>query len=101
MTIPTEDVAGLDFSDLAGAQRIGAVTPGDVLREEFMIPLGSRPERWPARRPSARSNQNGDGPMISQPWPSQNSASSRSVIAANSRCVRCCSSISPPALAGV
>ena len=28
------------FSDVAGIERIGAVTPGDVLREEFMVPLG-------------------------------------------------------------
>ena len=40
MTIRTEDIAGLDFSDVAGAERIGPVTPGDVLREEFMVPLG-------------------------------------------------------------
>jgi antitoxin HigA-1 len=38
--IRTEDVAGLDFSDVAGGERIGAVTPGEVLREEFMTPLG-------------------------------------------------------------
>ncbi len=40
MTIRTEDIAGLDFSDVAGVERIGPVTPGDVLREEFMVPLG-------------------------------------------------------------
>jgi antitoxin HigA-1 len=40
MTIRTEDVAGLDFSDVAGTRRIGPVTPGEVLREEFMVPLG-------------------------------------------------------------
>ncbi len=40
MAIHTEDVAGMDFSDVAGTRRIGAVTPGDVLREEFMVPLG-------------------------------------------------------------
>lgn len=40
MTIRIEDVAGTDFSDVASAKRIGAVTPGDVLREEFMVPLG-------------------------------------------------------------
>jgi addiction module HigA family antidote len=38
--IPTEDVAGLDFSDVAGSERIGPVTPGEVLREEFMVRLG-------------------------------------------------------------
>jgi len=40
MTIRIEDVGGLDFSDVAGAERIGPVTPGEVLREEFMVPLG-------------------------------------------------------------
>jgi len=40
MSIPAEDVAGLDFSDVAGSRRIGPVTPGEVLREEFMVPLG-------------------------------------------------------------
>jgi addiction module HigA family antidote len=40
MAIRTEDVAAMDFSDVAGARRIGAVTPGDVLREDFIVPLG-------------------------------------------------------------
>ncbi len=40
MTIRTEDIAGLDFSDVACTERIGPVTPGDVLREDFMVPLG-------------------------------------------------------------
>jgi addiction module HigA family antidote len=40
MSIRAEDVAGLDFSDVAGPERIGPVTPGEVLREEFMTPLG-------------------------------------------------------------
>jgi addiction module HigA family antidote len=40
MAISIEDVAAMDFSDVAGNRRIGAVTPGDVLREEFMVPLG-------------------------------------------------------------
>jgi antitoxin HigA-1 len=35
-----DGLAGRDFSDVAGAERIGAATPGDVLREEFMVPLG-------------------------------------------------------------
>jgi addiction module HigA family antidote len=30
----------MDFSDVAGTECISAVTPGDVLRAEFMIPLG-------------------------------------------------------------
>ena len=40
MTIRTEDVDGMDFSDVAGPGRIGPVLPGDVLREDFMVPLG-------------------------------------------------------------
>jgi antitoxin HigA-1 len=40
MAIRVEDVAGTDFSDVASTERIGPVTPGDVLREEFMVPLG-------------------------------------------------------------
>ena len=40
MSIRAEDVPGLDLSDVAGAERIGPVVPGEVLREEFMAPLG-------------------------------------------------------------
>ena len=40
MAIRIEKVARMDFSDVAGAERIGPVIPGDVLREEFMVPLG-------------------------------------------------------------
>jgi addiction module HigA family antidote len=40
MAIRIEDVTGMDFSDVAGTRRIGAVTPGEVLREDFMVPLG-------------------------------------------------------------
>ena len=40
MVIRMEDIVGLDFSDVADAERIGPVTPGDVLREKFMVPLG-------------------------------------------------------------
>lgn len=40
MAIRIEEVARLDFSDVAGAEHIGRVTPGDVLREDFMVPLG-------------------------------------------------------------
>ena len=40
MVIRKEDIAGQDFSDVADGERIGPVTPGDVLREEFMLPLG-------------------------------------------------------------
>jgi addiction module HigA family antidote len=40
VSIRTEDVAGLDLSDVTGTERIGWVVPGEVLREEFMAPLG-------------------------------------------------------------
>ena len=40
MAIRIEDVAGIDFSDVAGDERIGPVAPGEVLHEEFMVPLG-------------------------------------------------------------
>ena len=40
MTIRIEDLASIDLSDTATADRIGPVTPGEVLREEFMSPLG-------------------------------------------------------------
>jgi addiction module HigA family antidote len=40
MAIRTEDTAGLDYSDVATTDRIGPIPPGEVLREEFMIPLG-------------------------------------------------------------
>ncbi len=40
MSIRAEDMAGLDFSDIASSKRIGPVTLGEVLREEFMAPLG-------------------------------------------------------------
>jgi antitoxin HigA-1 len=40
ITIRAEDLANLDLPDTATAYRIGPVTPGEVLREEFMIALG-------------------------------------------------------------
>ena len=41
MAISTDDVvSGMDFSDVSGGERIGPVTPGEVLREEFMAPQG-------------------------------------------------------------
>ena len=56
MVIRMEDIAGQDFSDVADGERIGPVTPGDVLREELMVPLslpGCAPARERAYRPSA------------------------------------------------
>ena len=40
MSIRAEDIAAVDFSDVATTERIGPVVPGEVLREEFMVPLG-------------------------------------------------------------
>lgn len=72
MAIRTEDVAGLDFSEVAGPERIGPVTPGDVLRADVMAPLGLsaralaralgvRSNRVTAiRRPQGRDGQDGD-----------------------------------------
>jgi antitoxin HigA-1 len=40
MSIRIEDVGRQDFSDVATSDRVGPVTPGEVLREEFMEPLG-------------------------------------------------------------
>jgi addiction module HigA family antidote len=56
MVIRSEDVAALIFSDVAGAVGIGSVTPGEVLQEEFMIPLGLS-RRGLAREPGMPSNR--------------------------------------------
>lgn len=40
MAINADFALGMDFSDVSTGERIGPVTPGDVLREEFMKPLG-------------------------------------------------------------
>jgi len=40
VSIPADDVAGLDLSDVAGSEPIGPMTPSQVLRDEFMAPLG-------------------------------------------------------------
>lgn len=40
MAINADLAAGMDFSDVATGESIGPVTPGEVLREEFMEPLG-------------------------------------------------------------
>lgn len=38
--ISREDLPHLNLSDMTTGGRIGPVTPGEVLREEFMVPLG-------------------------------------------------------------
>lgn len=56
MSIQRRDVAGLYLSDVATGERLDAVTPGQVLRIEFMEPLGlsaralARDLRVPANR---------------------------------------------------
>ncbi len=40
MTITRAEAERMDFSDVSDGERIGHVTPGEVLREEFMAPLG-------------------------------------------------------------
>lgn len=41
MGIRIEDIEGMDFSDLAeGRERMAPVSPGEILRHEFMEPLG-------------------------------------------------------------
>ena len=40
MSITRVEAECLDYSDVSDGERIGPVTPGDVLREEFMMPLG-------------------------------------------------------------
>ena len=40
MTITRADAERMDFSDAATGERIGPVTPGEVLREEFLAPHG-------------------------------------------------------------
>jgi addiction module HigA family antidote len=39
MTILREDLSKLDFSDVALPDRLAPVTPGEILREEFLKPL--------------------------------------------------------------
>ena len=40
MTITRADAERMDFSDVATGERLAPVTPGEVLREEFMAPHG-------------------------------------------------------------
>jgi addiction module HigA family antidote len=40
MTIKREDLGSVDFGDEVTGDRLDHVTPGDVLRREFMEPLG-------------------------------------------------------------
>jgi addiction module HigA family antidote len=40
MTINFNELSSCDFSEVVSDERIPPVTPGEVLREEFMEPLG-------------------------------------------------------------
>ena len=42
MSIRMEDVAGMDFSDVAdvAAGKLAPIHPGEILREDFLLPLG-------------------------------------------------------------
>ena len=40
MSITRAEAERMDFSDVSVGERLAPVTPGDVLREEFMAPLG-------------------------------------------------------------
>jgi len=40
MSIRIEDLKSIDFSDISSGEAVGAVTPGEVLKQEFMLPLG-------------------------------------------------------------
>lgn len=57
MGIRADELRTIDFSDVAdGAAPLPPVTPGEVLREEFMVPLGlsaralARELGWPPNR---------------------------------------------------
>jgi antitoxin HigA-1 len=38
--IRREDLVGMDFSQDSTGEKLPTVTPGEILREEFMVPLG-------------------------------------------------------------
>ncbi len=42
MSIRMEDMAGMDFSDVAdvAAGKLPPIHPGEILREDFLLPLG-------------------------------------------------------------
>ena len=40
MSIRREDIDGMNFDDVADFGVLEPVTPGEVLREEFLVPLG-------------------------------------------------------------
>lgn len=40
MTIRREDITAIDLSDTVTGERLAPVTPGDILRHEFLEPMG-------------------------------------------------------------
>lgn len=42
MTIRIEDLESMDFSDVSN-ERLQPIHPGEILREEFLVPLGITP----------------------------------------------------------
>lgn len=40
MTIPTDDLNNLDFSDVSTGNNLPTIHPGEILREEFLVPMG-------------------------------------------------------------
>ncbi len=40
MTIDRNQLRGMDFSDIATGQSLHAMTPGEILKSEFLDPLG-------------------------------------------------------------
>jgi addiction module HigA family antidote len=43
MTIRTEDIPVIDFSDIAEGEKLSPIHPGEILREEFLVPLKITP----------------------------------------------------------
>ena len=43
MTIRIEDIHDMDFSDIASGEKLPPIHPGEILREEFLIPLKLTP----------------------------------------------------------
>ena len=43
MTIRVEDIHDVDFSDIADGGKLPPIHPGEILREEFLIPLKLTP----------------------------------------------------------
>ena len=39
-SIPRDAIASVNLSDVTTGETIGPIPPGEVLREEFMVPLG-------------------------------------------------------------